>query len=139
MESKANNRDSIIIRTSIVGIVTTGQGVTIHTIDCPTLERFSAEPERWLDVSWNEDNASAENHISRLRIVLMNQPGSLGTLSNVIAKNHGNIANLNILERTPNFFDLSVDVEVQDVTHLNDIMVALRSSPGINSVRRAQD
>ena len=123
----------------IVGIVTTGKGVTIHTIDCPTLERFSAEPERWLDVSWNEDNASAENHISRLRIVLMNQPGSLGTLSNVIAKNHGNIANLNILERTPNFFDLSVDVEVQDVTHLNDIMVALRSSPGINSVRRAQD
>ena len=123
----------------IVGIVTTGKGVTIHTIDCVTLERFSAEPERWLDVSWNEDVVSQESHISRLRIVLVNQPGSLGTLSNVIAKNHGNIANLNILERTPSFFDLSVDVEVQDVRHLSDIMAALRASPGINSVRRAQD
>ncbi len=123
----------------IVGIVTTGKGVTIHTIDCVTLEKFSAEPERWLDVSWNEDVVSGESHISRLRIVLVNQPGSLGTLSNVIAKNHGNIANLNILERTPSFFDLSVDVEVQDVRHLSDIMAALRSSPGISSVRRAQD
>ena len=123
----------------IVGIVTTGKGVTIHTIDCVTLEKFSAEPERWLDVSWNEDVVSGESHISRLRIVLVNQPGSLGTLSNVIAKNHGNIANLNILERTPSFFDLSVDVEVQDVRHLSDIMAALRASPGISSVRRAQD
>ncbi|MBR4127830.1 MAG: hypothetical protein IKR09_09685, partial [Alphaproteobacteria bacterium] len=48
-------------------------------------------------------------------------------------------ANLNILERTPSFFDLSVDIEVQDVRHLNDIMAALRASPGISSVRRTQD
>lgn len=123
----------------IVGIVTTGKGVTIHTIDCVTLEKFAGEPERWLDVSWNEDVTSGESHISRLHIVLVNQPGSLGTLSNVIAKNHGNIANLNILERTPSFFDLTVDVEVHDVRHLSDIMAALRASPGISSVRRAQD
>ena len=70
---------------------------------------------------------------------MVNQPGSLATLSNVIAKNHGNIANLNILERTFGFFDLTVDVEVRDVRHLNDIMAALRASPGISSVRRAQD
>ena len=123
----------------IVGIVTTGKGVTIHTIDCVTLEKFAGEPERWLDVSWNEDVVSGESHISRLRIVLINQPGSLGTLSNVIAKNHGNIANLNILERTAGFFDLIVDIEVRDVRHLSDIMAALRASPGISSVRRAQD
>lgn len=123
----------------IVGIVTTGKGVTIHTIDCPTLEKFSAEPERWLDVSWNEDSLEGQSHIARLRIVLANQPGSLGTLSNVIAKNHGNIANLNILERSIGFFELTVDIEVHDVSHLNDIMAALRASPGISSVRRSQD
>ena len=37
----------------IVGIVTTGKGVTIHTIDCDTLESFSDAPERWLDVAWD--------------------------------------------------------------------------------------
>ncbi|MCQ2965215.1 MAG: bifunctional (p)ppGpp synthetase/guanosine-3',5'-bis(diphosphate) 3'-pyrophosphohydrolase [Alphaproteobacteria bacterium] len=123
----------------IVGIVTTGKGVTIHRIDCSTLEKFSSEPERWLDVSWNEDSSNQETHISRLRIVLENRPGSLATLSNVIAKNHGNISNLNILERTVSFFELAVDIEVQDVEHLRDIMMALRASSGINSVRRSQD
>ncbi len=123
----------------IVGIVMTGKGVTIHRIDCPTLEKFSNEPERWLDVSWNEESNAGESHLARLRIVLVNQPGSLGTLSTVIGKNHGNIANLNILERSANFFELSIDIEVQDLSHLSDIMAALRASPGISSVRRAQD
>lgn len=123
----------------IVGIVTTGKGVTIHTIDCATLERFSDEPERWLDVSWNEDYVANESHVSRIRLVLINQPGSLATLSNVIAKNHGNINNLNFVNRTDVFCELLVDVEVHDVRHLNDIMAALRASPGISSVRRDQD
>ena len=39
----------------IVGIVTTGKGVTIHTIDCDTLESFADTPERWLDVAWNDE------------------------------------------------------------------------------------
>ena len=81
-------------------------GVTVHTIDCATLEKFSDEPERWLDISWNEDNASDQVHVSRVRLVLVNQPGALGTLSNVIAKNHGNINNLNIINRTAVFFGL---------------------------------
>lgn len=123
----------------IVGIVTTGKGVTVHTIDCVTLEKFSAEPERWLDISWNEDVVAGENHVSRIRLVLVNQPGSLGTLSTVIAKNHGNISNLNILTKTAGFFELTVDIEVQDVRHLNDIMAALRACPGISNVRRSQD
>ena len=64
----------------IVGIVTTGKGVTVHTIDCATLERFSDEPERWLDISWNEESMSDQAHISRVRLVLVNQPRALGTL-----------------------------------------------------------
>ena len=37
----------------IVGIVTTGKGVTIHINDCPTLESFAATPERFIDVDWD--------------------------------------------------------------------------------------
>ena len=77
--------------------------------------------------------------MSRIRLVLINQPGSLATLSNVIAKNHGNINNLNFVNRTDVFCELLVDIEVHDVRHLNDIMAALRASPGISSVRRDQD
>ena len=40
----------------IVGIVTAGLGVSIHTLDCETLDSYSDSPERWLDVSWDMDN-----------------------------------------------------------------------------------
>ncbi|MEQ8370774.1 MAG: bifunctional (p)ppGpp synthetase/guanosine-3',5'-bis(diphosphate) 3'-pyrophosphohydrolase, partial [Alphaproteobacteria bacterium] len=43
----------------IVGIVTTGKGVTVHTIDCETLESYADMPERWLDVAWNMDDDTA--------------------------------------------------------------------------------
>src|SRR5262249_51881182 len=47
-------------RDRIVGIVTTGKGVTIQTIDCETLESFADAPERWLDVSWQLDPGKAD-------------------------------------------------------------------------------
>src|SRR5690242_14008353 len=77
----------------IVGIVTTGKGVTLHTIDCETLEGFADQPERWLDVAWGPDSDEAANHVGRIQVVIANEPGSLGTLSTVIGKSEGNISN----------------------------------------------
>ena len=78
----------------IVGIVTTGKGVTIHTIDCEMLEQFAETPERWLDIAWNEDPKKDEAHVGRINLVVANQPGSLGSLSTVIGRTGGNISNL---------------------------------------------
>ncbi|MCH7929675.1 MAG: bifunctional (p)ppGpp synthetase/guanosine-3',5'-bis(diphosphate) 3'-pyrophosphohydrolase [Proteobacteria bacterium] len=122
----------------IVGIVTTGKGVTIHTIDCETLESFTESPERWLDVAWDQDPESTGIHLGRINIVVMNEPGSLGSLSTVIAKNLGNISNLKITNRSTDFFEMLVDIEVQDVKHLTNIIAALRVTPTINSVERAR-
>jgi GTP pyrophosphokinase len=121
----------------IVGIVTKGRGITIHTIDCETLEEFADTPERWVDVSWEED-ANSERRAGRIEIVVTNEPGSLGELSMVIAKNDGNINNLKITNRSQDFFDISVDIEVHDLKHLRNIIAALRASPVINSVDRAR-
>jgi len=122
----------------IVGIVTTGKGVTIHTIDCETLESFADTPERWLDVAWDQDKNSAEQHTGRLDVVIANQPGSLGSLTTVIGKNQGNISNLKIINRSIDFFEIIVDVEVKDLKHLSNIIAALRATPSVNSVDRAR-
>jgi GTP pyrophosphokinase len=121
----------------IVGIVTTGKGVTIHTIDCETLERFQDTPERWVDLAWDVvDNA---NHmLGRLHVVVANEPGSLGSLSTIIGKNQGNISNLKITNRSIDFFEMLIDVEVTDVKHLTNIIAALRATPVITSVERAR-
>lgn len=122
----------------IVGIVTTGKGVTIHTIDCETLESFADTPERWLDVSWEEGEDSPESHVGRLMMTISNQPGVLGTLSTVIAKNGGNITNLKIMNRSLDFWEMMIDVYVRDSRHLSDIIAALRATPEITTVNRAR-
>ena len=123
----------------IVGIVTTGKGVTIHTIDCETLDSFSDTPERWLDVSWDTDPNNPETHVGRLSVVMANEPGSLGSMSTVIAKNLGNINNLKITNRSLDFFEMLVDVEVNDVKHLTNIIAALRATAAISTVERARN
>ncbi|MTJ84335.1 MAG: bifunctional (p)ppGpp synthetase/guanosine-3',5'-bis(diphosphate) 3'-pyrophosphohydrolase [Telmatospirillum sp.] len=123
----------------IVGIVTTGKGVTIHTIDCDCLEQFADTPERWLDLAWSETPDDSEVHIGRISLVVVNEPGNLGNLSTVIAKNLGNINNLRITSRTADYFEMIIDVEVRDVKHLTNIIAALRATPSINSVERARN
>ncbi len=121
----------------IVGIVTTGKGVTIHTIDCETLENFADTPERWLDVAWsNNDGETA--HVGRLNVMIANEPGNLGSLTTVIGKQGGNITNLKITNRSTDFFEMMLDIEVADVKHLTTIIAALRANPVINSVERAR-
>jgi GTP pyrophosphokinase len=121
----------------IVGIVTTGKGVTVHTIDCETLENFQDAPERWVDLAWEADETD-EPYTGRLHVVVANEPGSLGDLSTVIGKNRANISNLKITNRSVDFFEMLVDVEVTDVKHLTNVMAALRASPVITSVDRAR-
>lgn len=120
----------------IVGIVTTGKGVAVHTIDCKLLEKYANEPERWLDIAWGDESDDTP-HIGRLKIMLNNEPGSLGELSNLIARNNGNIANLNIVYRTISYFELLVDVEVKDLKHLTDIIAALKASKVVSYVSRS--
>ena len=122
----------------IVGIVTTGRGVTIHTIDCETLTQFADMPDRWLDVSWEVNSELADIHVGRIHVTCLNAPGSLGNLSTLIAKNEGNISNLKITNRSSDFFDMMLDIEVRDVRHLTDIIAALRATPVINTVERAR-
>jgi len=123
----------------IVGIVTTGKGVTVHTIDCETLETFADTPERWLDVQWSDEQENKpEAHVGRLNITIQNEQGSLATLSTVIAKNGGNITNLKITNRSTDFWDMFVDVGVTDTKHLSNVVAALRATACVTSVERSR-
>jgi len=122
----------------IVGIVTTGKGVTIHTIDCDTLESFQNEPERWLDVSWSGEGGEDVFHVGRINVTIANETGNLGSLTTTIGKQGGNINNLKITNRSTDFFEIMIDIQVADVKQLTTIIAALRATPVINSVERAR-
>ena len=120
----------------IVGIVTTGKGVTIHTEDCASLESFRHTPERWLNVDWHTD--SDIRHVARLRVTSVHRPGQLAEISATIAANRGNITNLRFTTRAEDFFEMQIDIEVMDVSHLSNIIAALRALSTIASVERAR-
>ena len=121
---------------SIVGIVTAGIGVAVHTLDCDTLTSYQDTPDRWLNISW--DNQSNLETVSNARIVvvLFNKPGSLGKVTTVIAKNNGNISNILFSVRKPDFFEIIIDIEVRDANHLQNIIAALRMEKEVSSLER---
>jgi len=82
----------------------------------------------------NTENA----HISRLRAHISHEPAALATVTNVIAKESGNINNLKIINRSIDFFEILLDVEVKDLRHLNNIIANLRSKEVVQSVERWQ-
>ena len=120
----------------IVGIVTTGKGVAVHTIDCKVLEKYSKEPERWLDISWGKMDET-ETYIGRLKIMLSNEPGSLGEISNIMARHNTNISNLNIVYRTVSYFEIMLDLDVKNVQQLDEIIASLKSCKAVSYVARA--
>ncbi len=121
----------------IVGILSIGKGAEIHTIDCDTLIQFSDQNERWIDLVWDND-LSNKFFMGRIKLTVVNESGSLGELSSVIAHNGGNISNLKVMSRSPDFWDMNIDIEVKDLKHLLEIIAVLRSIPVIHSIERTK-
>lgn len=121
---------------TIVGIVTAGIGVAVHTIECETLSSYADQPERWLNISWDYSSQNSTLSHSRISVVLKNQPGSLGKVTTVIAKNNGNISNINFSIRKNDFFEIVIDIEVRDANHLKNIIAALRLVSEVSSLER---
>ncbi|WP_426442700.1 RelA/SpoT family protein [Bradyrhizobium genosp. P] len=120
----------------IVGIVTPGEGITIYPIQSPALKDFEEEPERWLDVRWDIDETMPQRFPARILIHNVNEPGSLAQIATVIAEHDGNIDNIHMSRRSPDFTELTIDLEVYDLKHLSAIILQLRAKAVVARVER---
>ena len=123
----------------IVGILTPGEGVTIYPIDSPALKGFEEHAERWLDVRWDVDGDSPQRFPARIAIQSVNEPGTLAQIAQVIAEHDGNIDNVRMTRRSPDFTDLTIDLEVYDLSHLNGIISQLRAKPVVALAERVSE
>jgi GTP diphosphokinase / guanosine-3',5'-bis(diphosphate) 3'-diphosphatase len=121
----------------IVGVVRTGRGVVIHRSDCRVLGRKPEDADRWLDLGWNADATEAKA-IARLHVMSLNQPGSLGSLSTVVGKQGGNITDVRFGSRSPDVYEIILDIEVEDRDQLDRIIASLRATPVVSYVERSQ-
>ncbi|MGB7431916.1 MAG: bifunctional (p)ppGpp synthetase/guanosine-3',5'-bis(diphosphate) 3'-pyrophosphohydrolase [Ahrensia sp.] len=130
------SREGAVPGDRIIGISTPGSGITIYPMQSPALANFDDQPERWIDVRWDMHSAQKDRFRARLSVNVSNEPGTLAEVATVIAKNDGNIDKLSMLRTAPDFTEMSIDVEVWDVKHLNRILVELRKSPSVGTADR---
>ena len=120
----------------IVGILTPGEGITIYPIQSPALKEFEDTPERWLDVRWDMDERNPQRFPARIAVQSVNEPGTLAQIAQVIAEHDGNIDNIRMTRRSPDFTDCTIDLEVYDLKHLNAIIAQLRAKTVVANAER---
>ncbi|HVV60575.1 MAG TPA: bifunctional (p)ppGpp synthetase/guanosine-3',5'-bis(diphosphate) 3'-pyrophosphohydrolase [Pseudolabrys sp.] len=123
----------------IVGILTPGEGITIYPIQSTSLSEFEDKPERWLDVRWDADDRVPQRFPARVAVQSANEPGSLAQIAQVIAEHDGNIDNIRMTRRAPDFTDVLIDLEVYDLKHLTAIIAQLRAKPMVAKAERVND
>jgi len=120
----------------IVGIVEPGQGLAVHTIDCPKLAEFEEREDVWRDLQWTAEAERNTVSHAKLTATIRNAPGVLGQACTIIGDAGGNILNLRMHHRQADFFDVDFDIDVVDARHLTHIAAALRACPPIETVDR---
>jgi GTP diphosphokinase / guanosine-3',5'-bis(diphosphate) 3'-diphosphatase len=120
----------------IVGIMTPGEGITIYPIQSPALKEFEDQPERWLDVRWDVDEKTPQRFPARLTVQSVNEPGSLAQIAQVIAEHDGNIDNIRMSRQSPDFTEVTIDLEVYNLKHLTSIISQLRAKKVIANAER---
>jgi guanosine-3',5'-bis(diphosphate) 3'-pyrophosphohydrolase len=120
----------------IVGIMTPGEGITIYPIQSPALKEFEDQPERWLDVRWDVDEKTPQRFPAQLAVQSVNEPGSLAQIAQVIAEHDGNIDNIRMSRQSPDFTEVTIDLEVYNLKHLTSIISQLRAKKVIANAER---
>ena len=121
---------------AIVGYVTRGRGVTVHSRWCPNVRRLLYNPEREIEVEWAE---GAEVQPSRVtvQIVFRDRPGFLADVSQAVADERGNIVGCQLrAEGTGRNETLSLTVEVRGAAHLDRILERVRGMEDVVEVVR---
>jgi RelA/SpoT family (p)ppGpp synthetase len=120
----------------IVGILTPGEGITIYPIQSETLKQFEDQPERWLDVRWDVDDKVPQRFPAQLAVQSVNEPGTLAQIAQVIAEHDGNIDNIRMTRQSPDFTELTIDLEVYNLMHLTSIISQLRAKKVVAAAER---
>ncbi len=120
----------------VVGFARRG-GVEVHVISCPRLAALEDALERWQDLGWDPDASAQATNLARIELTLANMPGALGSACMLIGERGANIDNLVITHRKPDFFLMSITLEVRDVKHLSGILTALRAQDYVSHAERS--
>jgi GTP diphosphokinase / guanosine-3',5'-bis(diphosphate) 3'-diphosphatase len=122
---------------SIVGYITRGKGVAVHSLNCPNVTNLLYEPERKIDVEWARDDSTPTSYPVKLTVYCDDRFGMLKSITGVIGDAKSNIRN--IAAHTANSqASVEIVLDISDLKHLEQIIAGLRKIPGVHEVQRLQ-
>ncbi len=120
----------------IVGFVTRGRGVSVHSVDCPNVRNLLYHPEREIRVEWARRNDSM--FAVALVIDTRDRPGVLARVTEAIARQGSNIRHIESRRRGAGEASIDVVVDVRNRKHLNRLQESLEDLPAVRTVERRQ-
>jgi len=120
----------------ILGYITRGRGLTIHSVDCPNLEALDYDRERLVEVEW--DTATPSQHPVKIAVIAADKPGVLANVSSAIAECRANISRAEIITREDRKAQLDFVLEIADTAHLNRVLKTIERVEGVITTRRVR-
>jgi guanosine-3',5'-bis(diphosphate) 3'-pyrophosphohydrolase len=120
----------------IVGILDPGERITIYPIHSAQLREFEDQLNRWIDVTWDIREGATELFPAQIRVVALNEPGSLGRIATIIGAEGANIDKLEMVTRAPDYTEMLINLKVMDLKHLTDILNGVKALNVVNEATR---
>jgi GTP pyrophosphokinase len=120
---------------NIVGYVTRGKGVSVHSASCTNVVNLMYDPERRIDVEWDKAGDTMRYTV-RLLMQVEDRKGILAAISSKIADINTNITNAAARTGDDHRGRIDLTVEIADVKHLQKVMKALRTVTGVIDIER---
>jgi len=119
----------------IIGFITRGRGVSIHTEDCPNVIDLAVDKDRLIEVDWQQDDST---HPARISVYTVDKPGLLANVSSAITSAEVNISQANISTTEDKKAYLNFVVEVRDLNQLDKVIKKVEQVDGVLDVKRVK-
>ena len=120
----------------IVGYISRGKGVAVHSASCPNVVNLLFDPERRIDVEWEKGTEEAR-YVVRLTMQVEDRRGILADVSAKVADINTNITSVEATTDQDQRGRIDMTVEISDLKHLEKVMKSLKSVTGVIGVERA--
>ena len=118
----------------ITGFSSAGRGIIIHNLFCKNVAEFRNQPEKWIDVQWEEE--IGRDFTTTIRMYATNQRGVLATVAAAISEQEANIINVDIEDKDDRDTLLAFEIEVRDRQHLAQVIKRIRRIKHISHISR---
>ena len=118
----------------IIGYITAGKGITVHSLRCPLVSKEILDSQRMVEVLWDESTSGPFK--GRLLIKGDDSPGVLAKLTSVIAQSDGNITKAEVATFADKKAQIKLSLTIRDINHLETIMKKISKIKEISSIER---